>query len=128
MRKTRRKRGLTIVQLSELSGVSNPYISQLENGKHEPSLEIIAKLAKGLEIDESILFFSAGYLFDVNADPEKYLEVQEQLSTVKGRGKITKQDLYLLLNSNGDLYYKDELISDEEKKKILTIISTILDD
>jgi len=43
--------GLTQQELSELSGVSQQLISQIENGKAQPSLRTITKLAEVLKLD-----------------------------------------------------------------------------
>lgn len=40
--------GITMVQLQKNSGVSQSYISQLENGKRQPTREVISNLIKGL--------------------------------------------------------------------------------
>jgi len=45
------KLGLTQQELSELSGVSQQLISQIENGKAQPSLRTITKLAEVLKLD-----------------------------------------------------------------------------
>ncbi|MEB5953171.1 MULTISPECIES: helix-turn-helix domain-containing protein [Enterococcus] len=60
---------LTMVQLSNLSGLSQSYISQLENGKL-PSDENIAKLAKGLSKGR----FSSNLDRDTSEDYEKTLK------------------------------------------------------
>lgn len=53
-----RERGLTQIQLSELSGVSRPYISQLIAGKHYMRVDIACMLCKalGCSLDELIKF------------------------------------------------------------------------
>ncbi|MYL45012.1 helix-turn-helix domain-containing protein [Virgibacillus halodenitrificans] len=53
---------LTIRQLELYSGVSNSYLSQLENGKRSiPSPEILKKLSKGLKVPYKELLDKAGY-------------------------------------------------------------------
>lgn len=69
IRKLRNDRELTIRQLELYSGVSNSYLSQLENGKRgTPSPEIIKKLAKGLKIPYNNLLEKAGYLDEPESD------------------------------------------------------------
>lgn len=43
-------------QLANLALISKSYISQIENGKTEVSLEVVNKLAKALEIEIDQLF------------------------------------------------------------------------
>ena len=63
LRELRERRGLTIRQLEMLSGVSNSYISQIENGKKEiPSAKILKKLADPLRVSIEDLVRTAGHL------------------------------------------------------------------
>jgi len=59
----RLERGLTITELAESVGYSNPYISQLESAKLSkyPTPEFLDHLAKGLNIEYSTLLGQAGY-------------------------------------------------------------------
>jgi transcriptional regulator with XRE-family HTH domain len=63
LRKLRKKENLTINQLVEKSGVSNAYISQLENGKRGiPSPEILERLSPFLNVEYEDLLQKVGYL------------------------------------------------------------------
>ncbi|CAM3515793.1 helix-turn-helix domain-containing protein [Marinicrinis lubricantis] len=63
LRDLRKLRGYTIREVSDRSGVSPAYISQLENGNRGvPSPEILMKLSEGLNISYSDLMGIAGYL------------------------------------------------------------------
>ncbi|EGS9999210.1 helix-turn-helix transcriptional regulator [Clostridium perfringens] len=57
LREIRRTKGFTMKELSNKSGVSQSYISDLENEKNnKPSIDILIKLANALEISEAILY------------------------------------------------------------------------
>lgn len=45
----RQQKGFTLRDLSKITGISNPMLSQYENGKSEPSFERAAKLAEILD-------------------------------------------------------------------------------
>lgn len=60
LRQLRKSKMLSLVQLSEQSGVSNPYLSQIENDKFVPSLEILRKLAGALDSDLYALALESG--------------------------------------------------------------------
>ncbi|AWK71470.1 helix-turn-helix transcriptional regulator [Rhodococcus oxybenzonivorans] len=49
-------------QLAQLAGVSNPYLSQIERGLRKPSAEVLAQIAKGLRVSSEVLYVQAGYL------------------------------------------------------------------
>jgi transcriptional regulator with XRE-family HTH domain len=65
----RRHAQLSLRQLSDLAGVSNPYLSQIERGLRRPSAEVLQQLAKALQISAETLYVRAGILDpDDNSD------------------------------------------------------------
>jgi transcriptional regulator with XRE-family HTH domain len=62
LREQRQSAQLTLRQLSEVAGISNPYISQVERGLKKPSAEILQALAKALRISAESLYVRAGIL------------------------------------------------------------------
>jgi transcriptional regulator with XRE-family HTH domain len=69
LREQRQSAQLSLRQLSEVAGISNPYISQIERGLKKPSAEILQALAKGLRISAESLYIKAGML-DVRTDSD----------------------------------------------------------
>lgn len=63
----RRAAELTLRQLAEQAGVSNPYLSQIERGLRRPSAEVLQQLAKALRVSAETLYVRAGIL-----DPEDH--------------------------------------------------------
>ena len=53
---------LSLRQLAEQAGVSNPYLSQIERGLRKPSAEILQQIAKALRISAETLYVRAGIL------------------------------------------------------------------
>src|SRR6476469_5675275 len=53
---------LSLRKLSEMAGISNPYLSQIERGLRKPSAEILQQLARALEISSENLYVRAGIL------------------------------------------------------------------
>ncbi|MFI0900816.1 helix-turn-helix domain-containing protein [Streptomyces sp. NPDC020983] len=62
LREQRRSAQLSLRQLAEAAGVSNPYLSQIERGLRKPSAEILQQLAKALRISAETLYVQAGML------------------------------------------------------------------
>jgi transcriptional regulator with XRE-family HTH domain len=62
LREQRQSARLSLRQLSELAGVSNPYLSQIERGLKRPSAEILQQLAKSLQVSAESLYVRAGIL------------------------------------------------------------------
>lgn len=67
LREQRRTARLSLRQLSELAGVSNPYLSQIERGLKRPSAEILQQLAHGLQVSAETLYIQAGILEEAPA-------------------------------------------------------------
>jgi transcriptional regulator with XRE-family HTH domain len=59
---------LSLRELAELATVSNPYLSQIERGLHEPSIRVIRAIAKALDISTETLLAQVGLVGD--DDPE----------------------------------------------------------
>jgi transcriptional regulator with XRE-family HTH domain len=64
IRDQRRNARLSLRKLSELAGISNPYLSQIERGLRKPSADILQGIARGLRISAETLYVRAGILDD----------------------------------------------------------------
>ena len=62
IRDQRRTARLSLRKLSELAGISNPYLSQIERGLRKPSAEILQAIARALRISAETLYVRAGIL------------------------------------------------------------------
>ena len=61
---------LSLRRLSELAGISNPYLSQIERGLRRPSAEILQQIAKALRISAETLYVQAGILEPPSGTPD----------------------------------------------------------
>jgi transcriptional regulator with XRE-family HTH domain len=68
IREQREQAKISMRQLAQNAGVSNPYLSQIERGLRKPSADILQQLAKGLRISAEALYVQAGILEDRQAD------------------------------------------------------------
>ncbi|GAA3497256.1 hypothetical protein GCM10019016_043570 [Streptomyces prasinosporus] len=62
LREQRRSAQLSLRQLADAAGVSNPYLSQIERGLRKPSAEVLQQVAKALRISAETLYVRAGIL------------------------------------------------------------------
>src|SRR4051794_806678 len=62
IRDQRRIGQLSLRKLSEMAGISNPYLSQIERGLRKPSAEILRQIAQALHISAESLYVRAGIL------------------------------------------------------------------
>ncbi|MBU8598454.1 transcriptional repressor LexA [Alkalihalobacillus clausii] len=87
LRLRRKEKGFTIRQLEMKSGVSNAYLSHLENGKRGiPSTEIIKKISGALDIPYTEMLQKAGHLDEANLlqHAPSFPDIKEQLSVPPG--------------------------------------------
>jgi transcriptional regulator with XRE-family HTH domain len=62
LRQQRQASRLSLRQLADAAGVSNPYLSQIERGLRRPSAEVLQSIAKALRISADTLYVQAGML------------------------------------------------------------------
>jgi transcriptional regulator with XRE-family HTH domain len=70
IREQRNTARLSLRRLSELAGISNPYLSQIERGLRRPSAEILQQIAKALRISAETLYVQAGILEPGNGESD----------------------------------------------------------
>ena len=67
---------MSLRKLSEVAGVSNPYLSQIERGLRRPSAEILQQIARALEISSETLYVRAGILDEPGTQPDPVAEIR----------------------------------------------------
>lgn len=91
LREQRRSAQLSLRQLADAAGVSNPYLSQIERGLRKPSAEILQQLARALRISAETLYVRAGIL------DEKERAGLEVRSAILADTSINEQQKQVLL-------------------------------
>ena len=90
----RRAAELTLRQLADLTGISNPYLSQIERGLRRPSAEVLQQLSKALRVSAESLYLRAGIL-----DPHDHTASTVEMAlladaTISERHKQVLLDVY----------------------------------
>ncbi len=67
---------LSLRKLSEMAGISNPYLSQIERGLRKPSAEILRQIASALHISAETLYVRAGILDEPGAPTDLVAEIR----------------------------------------------------
>ena len=83
---------VSVRQLAEKAGVSNPYLSQIERGLRKPSAEVLNQIAKALRVSAEVLYVQAGIL-----EPSANSEVRDAIITdtaITERQKQVLLDIY----------------------------------
>ena len=97
LREQRTSARLSLRQLADLAGVSNPYLSQIERGVKKPSAEILQQLAKGLQISSESLYVKAGFLDEHTVSEHRPWDVETSVTAdpaLTERQKATLIDIY----------------------------------
>jgi len=92
LREQRVSSRLSVRQLAEQAGVSNPYLSQIERGLRRPSAEVLQQLAKALRVSAETLYVRAGIL-----DPDDHPTTTVELA-VLGDMSITERQRRVLID------------------------------
>ena len=83
---------VSIRQLADKAGVSNPYLSQVERGLRKPSADVLNQIAKALRVSAEVLYVRAGIL-----EPSEKSEVRDAViadSAITERQKQVLLDIY----------------------------------
>jgi len=62
IREQRKRANLSLRQLAELTSLSNPYLSELERGMHQPTVRVLKQLSSALNVSAEMLLSEAGLL------------------------------------------------------------------
>ncbi|GGB40548.1 helix-turn-helix domain-containing protein [Virgibacillus dakarensis] len=115
IKEIRKSKNVSLREAARRSGISHPYLSQIETGKNtKPTPTIIKKLAYGLNVPYMQLMDKAGYT------DYTYDTIAETLDADNHLDK--SQDLYVLLNREDDLYYRNYLLTDDDKSFLINIL------
>ncbi|WP_234031554.1 helix-turn-helix domain-containing protein [Lentibacillus cibarius] len=107
LRSLRKRKGLTIKQLANLSNVSNAYISQIENGKRGvPSPDVIRKFHEQLDVNQEHLMQQAGHVQDTEHH--------------------SFPDLKSMLQKQNDIYYKGIKLSSQQCELLRKILDEFI--
>ena len=94
IRRQRELSQLSVRQLAELCGISNPYLSQIERGLRMPSSMILQSLAKGLRISAETLYTQAGILDPQDAEESDVVKAVLHDPELSARQREMLIDMY----------------------------------
>jgi transcriptional regulator with XRE-family HTH domain len=104
IRAQRQMANLSLRELSAMTDVSNPYLSQIERGLSEPSARVLMSIAKALNISAEALFAQAGLLTEStppNDDAtETVLRTDPRLTEPQKRALLAVYRSYLAANGH----------------------------
>ena len=105
IRSLRENAQVSVRQLAEKSGVSNPYLSQVERGLRKPSADVLSQVAKALRVSAEVLYVRAGML-----EPSDKSQVRDAIITDTA---ITEQQKQTLLDMYASFTQQNEPSNEE---------------
>jgi transcriptional regulator with XRE-family HTH domain len=96
---------VSLRQLAERSGVSNPYLSQVERGLRKPSADVLSQIAKALRVSAEVLYVRAGIL-----EPGETNQVRDAIITDTA---ITERQKQILLDVYASFTHQNESAGEE---------------
>jgi transcriptional regulator with XRE-family HTH domain len=109
IRSQREAAQVSVRQLAEKAGVSNPYLSQIERGLRKPSADVLSQIAKALRVSAEVLYIRAGIL-----EPSEPNEVRDVIITDTAITERQKQVLLDIYTSFCEQNQAVEIEGDEE--------------
>jgi len=97
IRRQRQLANLSLRQLAERTKLSNPYLSQIERGLHQPSVRVIRLISDALNVSAETLLAQAGLLHHKdgmsgsaghNVNVEAAIQAEDRLSEEQKRALI----------------------------------------
>ena len=109
IRSQRKMANLSLRQLADLTSLSNPYLSQVERGLHEPSVRVLKAISDALNVSAETLLAQAG-LVDAVAGA--------------GAGAAAETDVE---GRTEDAIAADKRLSDDQKAALLAVYRSMVD-
>ena len=101
IREQRQVGRISLRKLSDMAGISNPYLSQIERGLRKPSAEILQQIAKALSISAETLYVRAGILEERIGDEDVVSAVQRDHRLNEDQKTILLRVYRSFLHENG---------------------------
>jgi transcriptional regulator with XRE-family HTH domain len=113
IRAQRQMANLSLRELSAMTAVSNPYLSQIERGLSEPSARVLKSIAEALNISAEALFAQAGLMTESNHSDgtatETVLRMDTRLTEQQKRALLSVYRSYITANGYGTADDSEEI-------------------
>jgi transcriptional regulator with XRE-family HTH domain len=110
IRQQRKRANLSLRQLAELTSLSNPYLSQVERGLHQPSVRVLKAISDALNLSAETLLAEAGLI---------------DAMTGAGRHE-TRADSQPAVPGTEDAIRADQRLNDEQKAALIAVYRSML--
>jgi transcriptional regulator with XRE-family HTH domain len=116
IREQRKRANLSLRQLAELTSLSNPYLSQVERGLHQPSVRVLKALSGALNVSAETLLTQAGLIDAITGEPA--------VDGAKGDGNARAGDQRAA--GTEDAILADPRLGDDQKAALIAVYRSML--
>jgi transcriptional regulator with XRE-family HTH domain len=113
IRTQRKMANLSLRQLAELTSLSNPYLSQVERGLHEPSVRVLKAISDALNLSAETLLAQAGLIDAVTGENRDGENPDAGAAGEKARTE--------------EVIGSDERLSDDQKAALIAVYRSMVD-
>lgn len=116
IKEQRKRANLSLRQLAELTSLSNPYLSQVERGLHQPSVRVLKAISGALNVSAETLLAQAG-LIDAIAGTDGKTDANADGTTNLSAPSMPGTE---------DAIRADQRLSDEQKAALIAVYRSML--
>ena len=98
IRRQRKQANLSLRQLAEKTRLSNPYLSQIERGLHQPSMRVIKRISEALNVSAETLLTHAGLLHHQDAADESKAAIAAVEQAIEADARLSDQQKSALIS------------------------------
>jgi len=124
IREQRKKANLSLRQLAELTTLSNPYLSQVERGLHQPSVRVLKAISDALNLSAESLMAQAG-LIDAIASTGAVQDGTAQSGAAQSGATENGADPKAALPIE-DAIQADQRLSEDQKAALIAVYRSML--
>lgn len=117
IRRIRKQKGLSILDLKNITGLSKSTISEIENDKSSPTAETLSKIATGLGVTVDEFFRD-----DIEEENIKIPEEYSSKYKVTSRDKAQYKEF---IKRETEAFFMNDEFDEEDKKEILDVMNEI---
>jgi transcriptional regulator with XRE-family HTH domain len=119
IKEQRKKANLSLRQLAELTSLSNPYLSQVERGLHQPSVRVLKAISDALNLSAESLMAQAGLIDAIaGTDPENPANAAGPADPAQGPD--------VKVPSTEDAIRADARLGDDQKAALIAVYRSML--
>ena len=119
IRERRKRANLSLRQLAELTSLSNPYLSQIERGLHQPSVRVLKAISDALNVSAETLLAQAGLIDAMTGTRTDHESGTDGKSSEPGAAEAEIPGVEWAIRA-------DKRLSEEQQTALISVYRTML--